>query len=189
MIRFGRDRCFLARDAVLKSTPLFVQGSVRLQVVKDGVEDAVNKLVALLRAEFTSDFDCFIDGDFGRYVVEVKEFANAHTKYDLVDDGKSVEFPMCNLFLDEAVELLFGFHDFQEERFCKLEGINILFQVYDDTIYHMISRFAGELVSVQCLQYFFADTAASMRHIPVAGEGGVSKAEAIELVDHSVLTN
>src|SRR5260221_5637325 len=71
---------------------------------QNAVEDAVDELRRLIRAEFLGDLDGLIDDDELRRIVLVEELVNGHTHDVAVDDGHARETPVLRLRLNHVVE-------------------------------------------------------------------------------------
>jgi hypothetical protein len=66
-------------------------------LLQDRIENSINELPTLFRAEDLYDFDHLIDGNLPWNVRKIKKFADAHAKNDLVDNCDPVEFPIIHL--------------------------------------------------------------------------------------------
>src|SRR5580692_5948374 len=64
------------------------------EILVDIVEDPVDKLTALGGAVVLCQIDVFIDGDFGRDGLEIKEFGHSHLHEDHIEGGDTVGVPV-----------------------------------------------------------------------------------------------
>ena len=78
----------------------WVETAFLFQKQADAVQDAINKSTGVLSAVFFPDINGFIDGDFGRDVLAVKEFVHSDSHDIAIDPRHPAHLPV----LGESVQ-------------------------------------------------------------------------------------
>src|SRR2546422_8943752 len=131
------------------------------QLVEHGVQDSVDELSAVLRAEGLGDLDRLVDGDLGGNVGKIKKLADAHLQKELVDDRDPVVLPVSDLCLDEAFDFRLVADDFLDQPFCKLKALLVRVKVSENVFQDARDGLLRELVGIQRLKNPFAGRTSS----------------------------
>jgi hypothetical protein len=153
-------RFFFAAPRFEKSSTALLKSAVGFHVVQNGIENAIDKLAAFLRAEPFCDLDGFVNRHFWGYILKVEEFANAHAEEDLVDQSDSVKVPVGCFLFDDRVDGRLMLDSAVEKTLSKRKFFLVIAELAENVFYYVGEGILGDFKSIERLHDPFPNDAA-----------------------------